>query len=305
MSPSSKQILIVGNSSQDEAIYRQALKGYHLIFILTAEQALDRVTKELFDLVIIHQNLPSKSGLELLQEINAATQSKLPTVLILEAGQAKIAVAAMKAGVSDCITREEFIPTILSMVISRAIEHKKWEKIYLSLASNESTPTLKDPVTELYTKGYLETRLREETTRAKRYQFPLTMVFFSLEQFAHINEHYGVNSGNELLKKMGQLLTRNLRPSDLLARIRDDKFILLLPHTSTDQAQIVWERLLGEIARHPFVVGEDNFYVTMRGALLSLNHEIETVDMLINQTEAWLDQNSSDANLTSLSGSSN
>jgi hypothetical protein len=56
---------------------------------------------------------------------------------------------------------------------------------------------------------------------------------------------------------------------------------MLLPHTSAQQAIVAWQRILETIAGHPFILGEDNFYLALKGVMTPLNTEVETLDSLI------------------------
>lgn len=279
-----RSVLLIGIPEGNQAIFQSALEDFTLHFSVSFSDTLSLLSKE--DPAVIFIDETKEEVLECVKKINDIKKN-LPVILILKEGEEKTAVAAMQAGVGDYLTRGELIPPIIRMTATRAIEHKKWEKLV------HSAGALKDSITGLYNKGYFETRLSEEIKRSERYAFPLTMILFSTEQLEFITEKYGTESADSLLKELSGLLTKDLRGSDLLARTANDRFSMLMPHTSVNQALIAWERLLQTVAEHPFALKGDNFYVTLKGVLTPLNREVEAIDSLLAKLEDCMKQNTS------------
>lgn len=287
-----KKILVIGDSRHNQDIFQESLQNYTLVFLEKKEDVFEALQNDPSQLVIIDYTLPSgENGLDLIKEINQLTENQAPTILLIEEGFEKIAVAAMKEGVSDYLIKSELVPSILMMSVRRAMEHKKWECLHYNLLNGNSGSYLKDPITDVYNKCYLKTRLTEEMARSKRYNFPITMILFDVDQFDHIRKKYGTQAGNWALKELGQLIGRNIRSSDLIARIKGDQFTILLPHTSLDDARAVWKRITKHVLEFPFTIQEDNIYITLRGALTPLNKEIEALDILLKNIEEFLEQN--------------
>lgn len=167
-------------------------------------------------------------------------------------------------------------------------EHKRWENVYRSLSNEPEKLSLTDKLTGLYNKHYFETRLAEEIKRSRRYAFPLTLVFFNIEQFDVISGKYGAKSGNGLLRELAGRLKPALRGSDLLARVKNDRFAMLLPHTSAKDALATWQRIKNMVSGNPFTLGEENFCITLKGVMTELNREIEAIDRLIENLEKFM-----------------
>ena len=75
-----------------------------------------------------------------------------------------------------------------------------------------------------------------ERNRALRNKYNLTICFIDLDNFKSINDNFGHRAGNELLKKIANLIKSNLRITDIVARLGGDEFIVLLPQTNLDQS---------------------------------------------------------------------
>lgn len=249
--------------------------------------------KNHFDLVIVDATLPDGCGLTFLKKMLQETKKHLASILVMDEGQEKMAIEAMKNGVCDCLTKQELVPAILAMSITRALENKKWEYIHHNLSLTENDRTLHDPVTQLYNKDYFATRLNEEMQRSERYDFALTLLIFKIDQFTEIKKSCGEDKPDKLLKELGQLVIRDVRSCDLVARTAEDQFVMLLPHTNISQARSLWRRISQLITKHAFVMGSKNIYITVKAALGSLNREIQAIDEFLESIGKNLAKNES------------
>lgn len=290
-----RQLLLIGIAGADLPLFKKALPDDTLVTAENSGETLKLLQSKSFDLAIINHQLPKESGLTLLKSIQSLNGVKLPTILLISAGEEKVAISAIKIGVADYLMHEELVPAIIQMTVNRAIEHQKWEKVYDTLSQTPEAASLKDPLTGLYNKCYFETRLTEEIKRSQRYAFPLTLVYFSIEPFPHIVKKYGSEAAAGVLKELASTFSQQLRGSDILSRIEEDHFAMLLPHTSTNQALTAWQRILEMISSHPFVLGQDNFYLTLKGVMTPLNAEIETLDALIVKLHSCLQKENGDS----------
>lgn len=278
MQKGSKKILLVGSPFSAHKSCHQCLEGYEVQELSHGKSAEEQLRKNHFDLVIVDANLPDGCGLTFLKKILQETKKHLASILVIDEGQEKMAVEAMKNGVCDCLTKQELVPAILAMSVTRALENKKWEYIHHHLSLAENDLALHDPVTQLYNRDYFATRLHEEMQRSERYDFALTLLIFKIDQFTEIKKSCGEDKPDKLLKELGQLVIRDVRSCDLVARTAEDQFVMLLPHTNISQARSLWQRISQLITKHAFVMGSKNIYITVKAALGSLNKEIETID---------------------------
>lgn len=93
-----------------------------------------------------------------------------------------------------------------------------------------------DPLTGVYNAQYALRRLREELTRAERHQQTLSTLIIKLNGLPHINETHGYSAGDAALKCVADLLQRKLRRTEVVGRLRGDKFVAVLPETNHSQA---------------------------------------------------------------------
>ena len=313
------KILIAGGNVHNHPIFERGLKDFDLTFAQNGADAVKLLQEKGFNLLIIDNGLSGMSGaatptrgpfgagggntigngnatgvgLDILCETQRLSGNTLPIILIINEGEEKAAIAATKAGVSDTLSQPELESPILPMAVMRALEHKKWEQLYCNLSENRVSSYLKDPLTQTYNKYYFNTRLREEFDRSERYDFPLTMALFHIDQYSEINKKYGKKTTDQIMKELGQYLVSALRSSDLLARLEKDQFVLLQPHTTLNEARKTWERLLNNLVNHPFIVEGKNFCITLHVAMMALNKQIEQIDALIKDMNDYVREKSS------------
>ncbi len=120
-----------------------------------------------------------------------------------------------------------------------------------------------DSLTGLANRHHFEARLEEAVAEAKRYEDnDFWLCFLDLDQFKVINDTCGHLAGDELLKQIADLLKKELRDSDLIARMGGDEFTILLKHCDPEQAKLTVERLRNQLQQMRFNWDDKSFTVT-------------------------------------------
>ncbi|WP_183331823.1 diguanylate cyclase [Halomonas campaniensis] len=109
-----------------------------------------------------------------------------------------------------------------------------------------------DGLTGITNRQELGRLLEKEMARAARYASPLSLIMYDLDHFKRINDRFGHNTGDDVLKTVASLVNANLRSSDMHGRWGGEEFMVLLPQTGLDAASQVAEKLRHEIASHRF-----------------------------------------------------
>ena len=114
-----------------------------------------------------------------------------------------------------------------------------------------------DPVTWVHNRRYLTQVLESEMMRAGRYGRGLSLVLLDIDNFAEFNSSYGQSLGDRLLRMVATTLTETVSPPELVARIKDDDFAVLLPETNRAAAVTTTTRLLASLAQVSVFSGGD------------------------------------------------
>lgn len=104
-----------------------------------------------------------------------------------------------------------------------------------------------DHLTGLYNRSYFDIRVLNEISRAKRYTAPLSMIIFDLDYFKGINDTYGHDVGDQVLKRAAMITSENIREADVLARWGGEEFVILVPQTNLEGAAHLAEKLRHEL----------------------------------------------------------
>lgn len=114
---------------------------------------------------------------------------------------------------------------------------------------------MKDELTGLYNRYFLESIIDSEIERSRRYEFPLSAAILDIDDFKKINDKWGHPVGDIILKEIADILKENLRESDYLIRVGGEEFVIIMSHTDLDGAYIVTDKLRKAIekSRHPIV----------------------------------------------------
>ena len=131
------------------------------------------------------------------------------------------------------------------------------------------TVSTTDDLTGLHNRKYLQERLEEEISRSKRYGTKLSCILFDLDYFKVVNDMYGYEWGDILLKNVANKLDAMIRKEDILTRYGDEEFLLVLPNTSEENAFLFGERFRREVEKMEFIpAGEDEAHrVTISGGI--------------------------------------
>ena len=126
-----------------------------------------------------------------------------------------------------------------------------------------------DELTGLHNRKYLQERLDAEISRARRYKTPLSCLLFDIDFFKVVNDMYGYEWGDVLLKNFADKLKDMIRKEDVLTRYGDEEFIVILPNTSEDNAFLFAERFRRNIEKMEFIpAGEEERHpITVSGGI--------------------------------------
>lgn len=110
---------------------------------------------------------------------------------------------------------------------------------------------LTDPLTGVGNRRLLTRRLKEEVLRSERYGRALTVAFFDVDHFKAVNDRYGHQVGDIVLKEVARSLSSSMRQSDFICRFGGEEFVILLTETGVDDALVLVERMrqgVGDLA---------------------------------------------------------
>jgi len=159
--------------------------------------------------------------------------------------------------------REQALTEQLNTLVERVKRMEQESEIAEHRIEEQRQRALRDVLTQLPNREAYELRLHQEFERWKRYERPLALVVCDIDFFKRINDGYGHQAGDKVLRIIAKTLAKRLRETDFIARYGGEEFVILMPETNRDQSLLVAEGIREAIANCPFHFKEEKVAITM------------------------------------------
>jgi len=290
-------ILIV----EDDPVSRRLLEkilvkaGHEFVSVENGRKALEEFKERFFPIVLTDWIMPEMNGLELCRAIRERTNTGYVFTVLLTAKDSKDdIVAGLEAGADDYLTKPvnqaELIARIKTGIrileLERSLKRANREIRILSIT---------DPLTGCYNRGYMTERLPQEIKRAKRYRHSLSLVLCDIDHFKRVNDTYGHQVGDRILKEFVQWINESIRDGvDWLARYGGEEFLIVVPETDTKGACCVAERLRRMLSQRAIEIQGERIYITASFGVTGLDPDTPdekiSPEALITQADECLYQ---------------
>ena len=131
-------------------------------------------------------------------------------------------------------------------------ERKRMEEALRDSEKRYRELSIVDDLTQLYNSRHFYFQLKIELDRSNRYGQPLTLLLLDLDNFKAFNDAYGHVEGDQVLRKLGQVVKRCLRETDFAFRYGGEEFTILLPMTTSADGAVTAERIRTEFKKETF-----------------------------------------------------
>ncbi len=243
------KVLVADDSAVSRKLVELTLseKQYSLVFAKSGRETLDLFAEQHPSLVIVDWMMPDLTGLEICKHIRSRAQASYTYIILLTGKSEKESVVeGLAAGADDYLTKpfhhEELIARVgvgLRIIgLQREIEAKNLLLKELSLT---------DALTSLPNRRAIEDWATRQLSGAARYGFSFWVALADLDHFKRVNDTYGHDAGDSVLKAFSEILKSNSRKSDICGRIGGEEFLLVLTHTTGENAKLVIDRVRVEL----------------------------------------------------------
>jgi two-component system cell cycle response regulator len=258
------KVLVADDSAVSRKLVELTLakKQYSLIFAKSGRETLDLFAEHHPAVVIVDWIMPDLTGLEICQHIRSRSQASYTYIILLTGKSEKESVVeGLAAGADDYLTKpchaEELIARVgvgLRIIgLQREIEAKNLLLKELALT---------DALTGLPNRRAIEDWATRQLSGAARYGFSFWVALADLDHFKTVNDTYGHDAGDNVLKAFSEILKSNSRQSDICGRIGGEEFLFVLTHTTEENAKRVIDRVRAELEATNFNFDGSSLKVT-------------------------------------------
>ncbi|MCL6584713.1 MAG: sensor domain-containing diguanylate cyclase, partial [bacterium] len=213
------------------------------------------------------------------------TDQKVTDLLLIDNQDARVAISP------DTIKVIE----ILAMNLGLVLENAKLFQFTAQMARIDS-------LTEIYNRRHLDESLGIEVNRSARFQQIFSIALFDIDHFKKINDTYGHQAGDVVLKDVAAIIKSNSRNIDIVGRLGGDEFLVILPNTDKQGAIIFAERVRAIVERYGLLRQKNfpNCQITLSIGLAEFHSSLDTPERLLHKADQALYQSKQRRNTVTL-----
>ncbi|MCE9595288.1 MAG: diguanylate cyclase [Planctomycetes bacterium] len=279
--------------------FHLARAGHTLFTATGGRQALSLALEHAPQVVVTDWVMPDGDGVEFVRALRRSAQGKKVQVIMLTGREEEgRLLEAFEAGADEYLPKP-FNPQILIArvragqrtvqmyeQIERDREERDQQLAQLAVLTRKlQAAALTDPLTELPNRRFAMQHLDQEIARAATSALPVSVIMIDIDKFKAVNDAYGHDTGDVVLKEVAQLLRRSVRTGDRVCRIGGEEFYVILPRTDLAGAVLVAER--ARVACETNVIRKGDFTgaVTISLGVAELDPARPSVDALIKTAD--------------------
>src|SRR5580704_2047772 len=248
----SGRILVIEDRAESAAWFAAALQPQHEVSSVdTFEEAMVRVKGGDPDLVVVSLGMRSFDGLRLCSQLRSLPEGRnVPILVVVSDGDRRKLTQALEMGVNDYLTRpvdkNELVARVRTQLRKKLYADRLRHNVQLSLEM-----AITDQLTGLHNRRYMSRHLDTLVTGAQKNGRPLAFVIMDIDFFKQVNDTYGHDIGDEVLKEFATRISANVRGIDLACRFGGEEFVVVMPDTDLSFACSISERLRQSIETTP------------------------------------------------------
>jgi len=277
------RVLIVDDRPISYERIVKTLSAEHTLDVeINPNEALFRSAEGNYDLVVVSLNLQEFDGLRLCSQIRSLERTRnLPILALAESDSTAKLARGLDIGVNDYLVRpidkNEMLARVRTQVKKKRYTERLRDNMQMSIEL-----AITDGLTGLFNRRYMETHLGTLVDQSAARGKPITVLVLDIDYFKAINDSYGHDAGDDVLREFALRIRKATRNIDLACRYGGEEFVIVMPETDMAAATAVAERLRRRIATEPFAIqkGARHLEVTISigiAALSGINDNAATI----------------------------
>ncbi|MDP3488833.1 MAG: PleD family two-component system response regulator [Phenylobacterium sp.] len=262
--------------------HRPVIEGDPEVALMTA--------KGLVDLIIVNATARSFDGLRFAAQLRSDEATRhLPILAIVDFDERPRLMKALDIGVNDLLSKP-IDPQELSARARTQIRRKRYTDYLRDNLDHSLELAVTDQLTGLHNRRYMSGQLEALVKRAAPGGEPVATLLIDIDHFKKINDGYGHDVGDEVLREFAVRLASNVRAVDLPCRYGGEEFVVVMPGTRIEDAERIAERIRLHVAGSPFRVAHGTELLTATisiGVAATIGPE-DTPDTLLKRADEGL-----------------
>ena len=238
------RILLIDDRAASSDRIIAAMRGVHSLDIETdPKEALFKGAEGNYDLIVVSLGLTNYDGLRLCSQMRSLERTRhVPLLMIADLEDRQRVLRGLDLGVNDYLVRPIDRNELLARVRTQ-LRRKRYADALRDNFQASIEAAIVDPLTGLNNRRYLESHLHSLLDLAAHRGRPVSMMVLDIDHFKKVNDTYGHDAGDEVLKEFAARVRRVIRTADLVCRMGGEEFVVVMPDTSLDVAAKVGERV--------------------------------------------------------------
>lgn len=255
-----KVLLVEDDPIQADATKDLLIKtGYEVLIASDGINAIKAVKNNMPDIILLDVILPGLDGHEVCRWLKLEESTKgIPVIMLTVKKELADKISGLHVGADDYLPKPynelELNARIYASLRTKALqdELRNKNKQLEELLCKVEYMAITDSLTGLFNRRRFHEILSKEFERSKRYATPFSLIMVDIDHFKKINDNYGHQAGDTVLKEVTSLIKKNTRETDTSARYGGEEFMVIMPNTIKHDALHLAERVRSETEKNKF-----------------------------------------------------
>lgn len=285
------RVMVVDDKDAMYERLSKALAREHAVTLVTdSQEALFACSDGDYDLAIIRLGTEDFDALRLCSQMRSLDRTRmLPLLLVANEGEEQQLIRAIDLGVNDYISAPVDTNELLARVRTQ-VKRKRLNDQLRESVQQTMEMAVRDGLTGLNNRRYFDRHAAALFNNAVIAGKPISLIVLDIDHFKMVNDTYGHQVGDEVLKTFAERISKNVRGKDLACRFGGEEFVVAMPDTDQELAFIVADRMRREVAADPFSVqgGDQQVAVTMSAGVSAITGPDDTMEDWLRRADEAL-----------------
>lgn len=251
------KVLVIDDDAVQAKQIISKLSEIYDVHLVEPDQAVALAKEGNFDVILISTLLADFDGLRLASHIKTMEETRnVPVLVLVDEDDKHVMLKALDMGISDYmvvpIDKNE-----MAVRVRTQIRRKRYQDALKEQYQKSVSMALTDGLTGLYNRHYLNTHLGNMVKYASKNGKNLALIIMDMDHFKQVNDTYGHDAGDMVLKQLADIIIGTARSTDLAARFGGEEFVVLMPETDANAALGAANRMREIVESTLFIISKD------------------------------------------------